>query len=162
MEAIMRNVRCKRRLSPILIAALVVLTLTLSACVAEGAQRMTGRAWDACRDRVIGELEAAGVRDFGEVSAYTGATGTGAMQAVIDTCGYRPEQIDRAFCDDLYTQVYLSCREDGFEGMSMAATSWVLIFDPDGPLVGRLRRVCEQPGDLGRTGFGRAVCSESR
>jgi hypothetical protein len=158
----MRNVRCERRLSPILIASLVLLMLTLGGDAAEGAQRMSGRAWDACRDRVIGELEAAGVRDFGEVSAYTGATGTGAMQAVIDSCGYRPEQIDRAFCDDLYTQVYLVCREDGFEGMSMAATSWVLIFDPHGPLVRRLRGVCEQTNELGRTGFGRAVCGESR
>lgn len=116
--------------------------------------------WQACQDRVIATLEAAGVRDFGDVSAYTGATGTGALSAVIEQCGYRPERLSRPFCDDIYDQVYLACREDGFEGMSMAATSWVLIFDPDGALVENLRRVCEQSKPVSRATFGRRVCGE--
>lgn len=119
-----------------------------------------GASWDTCRERVIADLEERGRRDFGDVSAYTGATGTGAMQAVIERCGYRPEQIDRGLCDDIYEQVYLACREDGFEGMSVSATSWVLIFDPDGPFVERLRRVCTQPASVGRAMFGRLVCGE--
>jgi hypothetical protein len=109
---------------------------------------------------VIAKLEAAGLRDFGDVSAYTGATGTGALQAVIDQCGYRSEHLDSRFCDDLYEQVYAACREDGFEGMSMAATSWIRIFDPDGPLVERLRRACTRPETLDRAGFGRLICGE--
>ncbi|UHD16020.1 hypothetical protein [Thiocapsa bogorovii] len=125
-----------------------------------GASAMSAPAWDDCRDRVIANLEAAGLRDFGDVSAYTGATGTGALQAVIDRCGYRSEDLDPAFCDDLYEQVYAACREDGFEGMSMAATSWVLIFDPKGPLVERLRRICIQRATIDRTRFGRLICGE--
>jgi hypothetical protein len=145
-----------------LTAASLAVALMLGVLAHAASVGMSGRAWDACRDRVIAELESAGLRDFGDVSAYTGATGTGAIQAVIETCGYRSEQIDRAFCGDLYTQVYLSCREDGFEGMSMAATSWVLIFDPQGPLVRRLRESCEQSAQMSRAAFGRAVCGESR
>lgn len=125
-----------------------------------GVAAMSAREWDACRDRVIATLEAKGLRDFGDVSAYTGATGTGALHAVIEQCGYRSERIDRAFCDDLYEQVYPACRQDGFDGMSMSATSWVLIFDPEGQLVSRLRRVCTQPQTVGRAAFGRLVCDE--
>lgn len=117
-------------------------------------------AWEQCRDRVIGELEAAGLRDYGDVSAYTGATGTGALEAVIARCGYRSERIGRALCDDIYEQVYFACREDGFEGMSVSATSWVQIFDPKGRLVSRLRRVCSQPASVDRGQFGRLVCGE--
>ncbi|EGV16777.1 hypothetical protein [Thiocapsa marina] len=134
--------------------------LLLETGAAPGAAAMSGPAWDACRDRVIANLEAAGLRDFGDVSAYTGATGTGALQAVIERCGYRSEHLDPAFCDDLYEQVYAACREDGFEGMSMAATSWVLIFDPQGPLVERLRRVCIEPATIDRSRFGRLICGE--
>ncbi len=125
-----------------------------------GAWGASADAWQACQDRVIASLEAAGLRDFGDVSAYTGATGTGALNAVIKECGYRPERLSPSFCDDIYAQVYPACREDGFEGMSMAATSWVLIFDPDGPLVEKLRRVCEQSQPVSRATFGRRVCGE--
>jgi hypothetical protein len=125
-----------------------------------GVAAMSAREWDACRDRVVATLEAKGLRDFGDVSAYTGATGTGALHAVIEQCGYRSERIDRAFCDDLYEQVYPACRADGFEGMSMSATSWVLIFNPEGHLVNRLREVCAQPQTVGRAVFGRLVCNE--
>ncbi len=145
------------RLQGLLVAGVVLLLVPYAAL---GASALPGSAWDACRDRVIASLEAAGLRDFGDVSAYTGATGTGALQAVIDQCGYRSERIGPAFCDDLYEQVYAACREDGFDGMSMAATSWVLIFDPDGPLVERLRRVCTQPTTIDRRGFGRLICGE--
>jgi hypothetical protein len=134
--------------------------LLLVPYAALGGSAISGPAWDACRDRVIAQLEAAGLRDFGDVSAYTGATGTGALEAVIDQCGYRSEHLDPAFCDDLYEQVYAACREDGFEGMSMAATSWVRIFDPDGPLVERLRRVCTQHATIDRARFGRLICGE--
>jgi hypothetical protein len=132
----------------------------LALYAAPGAAAMSAEAWDACRERVIAVLEAKGIRDFGDVSAYTGATGTGALHAVVEQCGYRSERIDRQFCDDLYEQVYPGCRSDGFEGMSMSATSWVLIFDPDGPLVNRLRRLCAQPADVSRAAFGRLVCGE--
>jgi len=125
-----------------------------------GVAAPSGAGWEACQDRVISALEAAGLRDYGDVSAYTGATGAGALDAVIEQCGYHPERIDRALCDHLFQQVYQACREDGFEGMSMAATSWVLIFDPDGPLVERLRRVCAQPAPVSRGAFGRLVCEE--
>lgn len=128
--------------------------------VALGAADASPEAWRACQDRVIATLEAAGLSDFGDVSAYTGATGTGALQAVIEQCGYHPERLSAPFCDDIYEQVYPACREDGFEGMSMAATSWVLIFDPDGALVENLRRVCEQSRPVSRATFGRRVCGE--
>ena len=134
--------------------------LLLASYASRGVSAMSGASWDACRDRVIATLEAAGLRDFGDVSAYIGATGTGALQAVIEQCGYRSERIGRAFCDDLYEQVYAACRADGFEGMSMSATSWVLIFDPKGPLVERLRRVCARPDAVDRATFGRLICSE--
>lgn len=145
------------RLQGLLAAGLFLIFLHYAA---PGFSAKSGPAWDACRDRVIANLEAAGLRDFGDVSAYTGATGTGALQAVIDQCGYRSERIGPAFCDDLYEQVYAACRVDGFEGMSMAATSWVLIFDPDGPLVERLRRVCTQSATIDRARFGRLICGE--
>ncbi|MBK1646015.1 hypothetical protein CKO25_15430 [Thiocapsa imhoffii] len=140
------------------VVGLLVGNLILSGPAAPAAGSAQG--WDACRDRVIATLEAEGLRDFGDVSAYTGATGTGALQAVIERCGYRPERISRSFCDDLYGQVYTVCQLDGFDGMSMAATSWVLIFDPNGPLVERLRRVCSVPREMSRSEFGRVVCGE--
>jgi hypothetical protein len=140
------------------ISLLVLVLLILPAGM--GMSAMSGAAWNACRDRVIAELEEAGWRDYGDVSAYTGATGTGALEVVIKRCGYHSERIDRQLCDDIFEQVYLSCRLDGFEGMSVAATSWVLIFDPKGPLIKRLRQVCEQPVVLGRAAFGRRVCGE--
>ena len=114
--------------------------------------------WKACQDRVIADLEAAGRHDYGAVSADTGATGAGALDAVIERCGYHPAAVDRTLCDDLYRQVYQACREDGFEGLSTAAAAWVLIFDPGGPLVARLRRVCAQSTPLSRAAFGRLVC----
>jgi hypothetical protein len=132
----------------------------LALCAPAGVSAMSASAWDACRDRVIARLEAAGLRDFGDVSAYTGATGTGALNAVVEQCGYRPERIDRRFCDDIYEQVYAACRLDGFDGMSMSATSWVLIFDPSGPFVERLKRVCAQPASVDRAAFGRLICGE--
>ena len=120
----MSGVACEQRSRRILAGVSLVIGLLLLGVLAHAASvGMSGRAWDACRDRVIAELEAAGLRDFGDVSAYTGATGTGAIQGVIEACGYRSEQIDHAFCNDLYSQVYLSCREDGFDDMSMAAPS---------------------------------------
>jgi hypothetical protein len=125
-----------------------------------GGAARSGDAWDACQDRAIADLEAAGGRKFGDPSAYTGATGSGALDAVIAQCGYRPEPVDATLCDELYRQVYRACREDGFEGMSMAATSWVLVFDPDGPLVQRLRRVCTQTAPVSRDAFGRLVCGK--
>jgi hypothetical protein len=141
-----------------MISVLAIIILALHAN--PGLAAKSGSAWDACRDRVIAELEARGLRDYGDVSAYTGATGTGALHAVIERCGYRSDRIDRPLCDDIYEQVYHACREDGFEGMSVSATSWVLIFDPDGPLVARLRRVCAQPATVSRAEFGRLVCGE--
>jgi len=117
-------------------------------------------AWEACRDRVIADLEAAGLRDFGDIGAYTGATGSGALQTIVEQCGYRSERIDRTWCNDLYRNVYPACREDGFDGMSVSATSWVLVFDPDGPLVSRLRLVCAQPKPVSRALFGHRVCGE--
>jgi hypothetical protein len=145
------------RLHPLLAAGVFLLLMPHAS---PGLTAMSETAWDACRERVIATLEAAGLRDFGDVSAYTGATGTGALQAVIDQCGYRSERIDRAFCDDLYEQVYDACREDGFDGMGMFATSWVLIFDPKGPFVERLKNVCTEPARMGRAAFGRRVCDE--
>ncbi|MCG6898228.1 MAG: hypothetical protein LJE61_10380 [Thiocapsa sp.] len=121
---------------------------------------LTGLSWDACRDRVIAALEAAGQRDFGDVSAYTGASGAGALVAVIERCGYRPERLSRADCDDLYEQVYNACRLEGFDGMSVSATSWVLIYDPEGALVERLRHICARPDRASRTEFGVLVCGE--
>jgi hypothetical protein len=127
---------------------------------APGLAARSGDAWEACRDRVFADLEAAGLRDYDDAGAYTGATGSGALPEVIAQCGYHPERIDRPLCDSLYQQFYGDCREDGFAGMSVAARSWVLIFDPDGPFIARLRRVCAEPAQLGRASFGRLVCAE--
>ncbi len=138
----------------------IVLLVLLVLYGMPGVAAQSGDAWAGCRDRVIGALEAAGLRDFGDAGAYTGATGTAALEAVIAQCGYHPEQVERALCDDLFQQVYQPCREDGFEDLSMAATSWVLIFDPDGPFVERLRRVCTQAAPVSRAVFGRLVCRE--
>jgi hypothetical protein len=118
--------------------------------------------WDHCRDRVIARLEIAGERDLGDVNAYTGASGAGVLDVVIEHCGYRPEQLSPADCDILYEQVYESCREDGFEEMSVSATSWVMIYDPDGPLIERLRLICAEPIPVSRESFGRLVCGEWR
>lgn len=82
------------------------------------------------------------------------------LQRVIGQCGYHPERIDPAMCDDLYQQVYLACREDGFDGMSMTAQSWVLIFDPGGPLIAGLRRACSEPAPVSREAFGRQLCAD--
>ena len=118
-------------------------------------------AWVSCRDRVFAGLEEAGQREFGDASAYFGATGAGALAEAIERCGYHAEQIDRSLCDDLFAQVYAACRESGFAGMSMAASSWVAIFDPQGPLVKRLQQVCVQLAAVSREEFGRRVCGES-
>jgi hypothetical protein len=136
----------------------VMILLALSG--APGLAARSGDAWEACRDRVFADLEAAGLRDYGDAGAYTGATGSGALPEVVGQCGYHPERIDRPLCDTLYQQFYLSCREDGFEAMSVAARSWVLVFDPDGPFIARLRRVCAEPAQLGRASFGRLICEE--
>ncbi len=136
----------------------VMILLALSG--APGLAARSGDAWEACRDRVFTDLEAAGLRDYGDAGAYTGATGSGALPEVIAQCGYHPERIARAWCDTLYQQVYWNCREDGLEGLSVAARSWVLIFDPDGPFIARLRRVCAEPAPLGRASFGRLLCGE--
>lgn len=140
------------------LAAWVIVFLTLADT--PGVDALSGDAWEACRDRVVAALEAAGQRDFGDPSAYTGATGSGALDRVIAQCGYRAERIDPALCNDIYEQVYLPCREDGFEGMSMAATSWILIFDPAGRFIERLRRICAQSAPLSRAAFGRLVCGK--
>lgn len=117
-------------------------------------------AWEACRDRAIADLEAAGLRDFGDVGAYTGATGSGALQTIIERCGYRSERIDRTWCDDLYRNVYPACPEDGFDGMSVSATSWVLVFRSRRPArratPAGLRTVqAGQPGDVRASGVRR-------
>lgn len=118
----------------------------------------SGDAWEQCRDRVIADLEAKGLDDYGDVGAYIGATGSGALPVVIERCGYRSERVGPDLCDDLYRQVYWACRADGFDGMSMAATSWVAIFDPVAPLLLRLKRVCSDPEPLSRAAFGHRVC----
>jgi hypothetical protein len=123
---------------------------------------LTSDQWDHCRDRVIASLAAAGERDLGDVSAYTGASGAGVLDVVIAECGYRPEQLSPADCDIFYEQVYESCREDGFEAMSVSATSWVMIYDPNRPLIARLRLICAEPIPVSRQSFGRLICSERR
>jgi hypothetical protein len=82
------------------------------------------------------------------------------LQWVIGQCGYHPERIDSALCDDLYQQVYLACREDGFDNMSMTAHAWVLIFDPGGPLIAGLRRACSAPAPVSREAFGQQLCGD--
>ncbi|NCA71451.1 MAG: hypothetical protein EOM91_15430 [Sphingobacteriia bacterium] len=141
--------------------AVALLALALLSGAASAPAGASGMAWDACRDQTIAALEAAGRRDHGDVSAYTGASGAGALIAIIERCGYRPERLSRDDCDLLYEQVYLSCRLDGFEGMSIAATSWVLIYDPKGPLVRRLKQSCAQTANLDRASFGLQVCLET-
>ena len=117
-------------------------------------------AWMSCRDRVFAGLEKAGRREFGDASAYFGATGAGPLADAIERCGYHPEQLDRQLCNDLFTEVYEACRESGWEGMPMAAASWVSIFDPQGPLIERLQQVCVQPVTVNREQFGRRLCGE--
>jgi len=139
--------------------------VAVGACIVlvlSGAPRiaLSEDAWMTCQDRVIAALEAAGERDFGDVSAYTGATGAGAQDSIIEQCGYHPERVDHALCDSLYEQVYDACRQDGFDDMSRAGRSWVLIFNPKGALVERLRRVCTQSVSVNRPVFGILVCRE--
>lgn len=80
------------------------------------------------------------------------------LQRVIGQCGYHPERIGSALCDDLYQQVYLACREDGFDGLSMTAHAWVLIFDPGGRVVATLRRICSEPIMVSQEAFEWQLC----
>jgi len=137
-----------------------MMLLPLALYGAPGLAARSGDPWEACRERVFADLEAVGLREYGDADAYIGATGSGALPEVIAQCGYHPARVNRPLCDTLYQQVYEDCREDGFDGMSVAARSWVLIFDPDGPFITRLRRVCAAPAQLGRASFGRLVCGE--
>lgn len=140
--------------------ALAVLAVGGAAGAPAGLGGARGDAWMTCQGRVIAALESAGQRDRGAVSAYTGVAGAGAQDAIVARCGYHPETIGPALCESLFQQVYPACREDGFEGMSAAATSWVRIFDPVGVRLARLRRACTQAEPLGRAAFGALVCGE--
>jgi hypothetical protein len=121
---------------------------------------LAAQGWEGCSEKVIEKLTAQGLREHGDSSAYIGASGAGAVEDIVNTCGYKPMTKDD--CDDIYINSYLSCRNNHIEGsdfgLSGVEMSWVRGYDPKILNPDRLDQLCKMKDRLSRQEFGEMMC----
>lgn len=115
---------------------------------------MAAYSWENCEKKVIKNLIAKGIREYGDPSSYTGVGGAGAYEYIIKACGYKP--MTKKDCDNIYINTYLSCREG--KSMTTVEESYILGYDPKILEYARLSTLCGVKDRITRKEFGSMMC----